>query len=154
MAGFSRQICGVNLRSHGPRISKQSNQNEKPDLGQESDAHYRDRKEHVACRERVHECLAPSEAPASKSLRREKVSVPIAGGARCERRRHPRGPKGKSARGNNRPDRVETGLPKCPGEADIPRVRRHASNVPTRDIAAEPSILAPFAIRLYVCPVN
>src|SRR5258705_8395538 len=44
-------------------LSKQSNQNEKPDLGQESDAHDRDRKEHVARRERVHECLAPSEAP-------------------------------------------------------------------------------------------
>src|SRR6266403_5181356 len=44
-------------------LSKHSNQNEKPDLGQESDAHDRDRKEHVARRERVHECLAPSEAP-------------------------------------------------------------------------------------------
>jgi hypothetical protein len=32
-------------------LSKYSNQNEKPDLGQESDAHDRDRKEHVAQRE-------------------------------------------------------------------------------------------------------
>jgi len=44
-------------------LSKHSNQNEKPDLGQESDAHDRDRKEHVARRERVHECLASCEAP-------------------------------------------------------------------------------------------
>jgi hypothetical protein len=57
------------LRSPRPRIGcalpllKHSNQNEEPDLGQESDAHDRDRKEHVARRERVHECLAPSRTP-------------------------------------------------------------------------------------------
>jgi hypothetical protein len=44
-------------------LSKHSNQNEKPDLGQESDAHDRDRKEHVAHREMAHECLASCEAP-------------------------------------------------------------------------------------------
>src|SRR6266403_5967052 len=44
-------------------LSKHSNQNEKPDLGQESDAHDRDRKEHVARRERGHQCLASCEAP-------------------------------------------------------------------------------------------
>ena len=44
-------------------LSKHSNQNEKPDLGQESSAHDRDRKEHVARRERVHQCLASCEAP-------------------------------------------------------------------------------------------
>jgi hypothetical protein len=44
-------------------LSKHSNQNEKPDLGQESHAHDRDREEHVARRERVHECLASCEAP-------------------------------------------------------------------------------------------
>src|SRR6266705_1999255 len=43
-------------------LSKHSNQNEKPDLGQESDAHDRDHKEHVARRERVHECIASCEA--------------------------------------------------------------------------------------------
>jgi hypothetical protein len=43
--------------------SKHSNQNEEPDLGQESGAHNRDRKEHVARRERVHECLASCDAP-------------------------------------------------------------------------------------------
>ena len=47
----------------GAFLSKHSNQNEKPDLGQESDAHDRDRKEHVARRKRVHECLASCEAP-------------------------------------------------------------------------------------------
>jgi hypothetical protein len=47
----------------GAFLSKHSNQNEKPDLGQESDAHDRDRKEHVARRERVHECHASCEAP-------------------------------------------------------------------------------------------
>jgi len=55
-----RPRIGCGLRA---RLSEHSNQNEKPDLGQESDAHDRDRKEHVARRERVHECLAPSEAP-------------------------------------------------------------------------------------------
>ena len=44
-------------------LSKHSNQNEEPDLGQESSAHDRDRKEHVARRERVHQCLASCEAP-------------------------------------------------------------------------------------------
>jgi hypothetical protein len=39
-------------------LSKQSNQDEKPDLGQESDAHDRDRKEHVARRQGSHDCLA------------------------------------------------------------------------------------------------
>ena len=69
MAGLNHQACGVlDLASaarcpDGALLSKHSNQNEKPDLGQESDAHDRDRKEHVARRERVHECLAPSEAP-------------------------------------------------------------------------------------------
>ena len=60
------------LRSPRPRIgcalpksrslSKYSNQNEKPDLGQQSSGHDRDRKEHVARRERTHECLAYREA--------------------------------------------------------------------------------------------
>src|SRR6266516_896881 len=78
-------------------LSKHSNQNEKPDLGQESEAHDSDRKEHVARRERVHECLASCEAPGSKSFRPENVSVPNADGARCGRRRHRRRPKAKSA---------------------------------------------------------
>ena len=69
MAGLNHQACGVLDLASAARcpdralLSKHSNQNEKPDLGQESDAHDRDRKEHVARRERVHECLAPSEAP-------------------------------------------------------------------------------------------
>jgi hypothetical protein len=69
MAGLNHQACGVLDLASAARcpdralLSKHSNQNEKPDLGQESDAHHRDRKEHVARRERGHECLAPSEAP-------------------------------------------------------------------------------------------
>src|SRR6267142_3421913 len=70
MAGLNHQACGnLDLESAArcpdrALLSKHSNQNEKPDLGQESDAHDRDRKEHVARRERVHECLALScEAP-------------------------------------------------------------------------------------------
>src|SRR5260370_42240852 len=69
MASLNHQACGVLDLASAARcpdrvlLSKHSNQNEKPDLGQESDAHDRDRKEHVARRERVHECLAPSEAP-------------------------------------------------------------------------------------------
>src|ERR1700739_4688702 len=47
----------------GAFLSKNANHDENPDLGQESDAHDRDRKEHVARRERVHECLASCEAP-------------------------------------------------------------------------------------------
>jgi hypothetical protein len=88
MAGLNHQVCGVLDLASAARypdralLSKHSNQNEKPNLGQESDTHDRDRKEHVARRERVHECLAPSEAPGSKSFRLEKVSVP---NARCER---------------------------------------------------------------------
>jgi hypothetical protein len=102
MAGLNHQACGVLDLASAARcpdralLSKHSNQNEKPDLGQESDAHDRDRKEHVARRERVHECLASCEAPGSKSFRPEKVSVPNAEGARCARRRHPRRPKAKS----------------------------------------------------------
>ena len=69
MVGLNHQACGVLDLASAARcpdralLSKHSYQNEKPDLGQESDAHDRDRKEHVARRERVHECLAPSEAP-------------------------------------------------------------------------------------------
>src|SRR5258708_29730875 len=69
MAGLKRQACGVRDLASASRcpdralVSKHSNQNEKPDLGQESDANDRDRKENVARRERVHECVAPSEAP-------------------------------------------------------------------------------------------
>src|ERR1700721_1880210 len=69
MAGLNHQACGVLDLASAARcpdralLSKHSNQNEKPDLSQESDAHDRDRKEHVARRERGHDCLAPSEAP-------------------------------------------------------------------------------------------
>ncbi len=79
MAGLNHQACGVLDLASASRcpdralLSKHSNQNEKPDLGQESDAHDRDRK-----------------------VRPEKVSVPNAEGARCARRRHPRRPKAKS----------------------------------------------------------
>src|SRR5258705_13248337 len=80
MAGLIHQACGVLDLASASRcpdralLSTHSNQNEKPDLGQESDAHDRDRKEHVARRERVYECLASCEAPGSKSFRPEKVS--------------------------------------------------------------------------------
>ncbi len=69
MASLNHQACGVLDLASAARcpdrvlLSKHSNQNEKPDLGQESDAHDRDRKEHVARRERAHECLASCEAP-------------------------------------------------------------------------------------------
>src|SRR5437660_4615195 len=68
MAGLNHQACGILDFESAVRcpdhalLSKHSNQNEKPDLGQESDAHDRDRKEHVARRERVHECIASCEA--------------------------------------------------------------------------------------------
>ena len=69
MAGLNHQVRGELDHSHRPRaaqsnalLSEQSNQDEKADLDQESDGHDRDRKEHVARRERVHECLASSEA--------------------------------------------------------------------------------------------
>src|SRR3984957_2721239 len=79
MAGLNHQACGVLDLASTARcpdralLSKHSNQDEKPDLGQESDAHDRDRKEHVARRERVHECLASCEAAGSKPLRLEDV---------------------------------------------------------------------------------
>src|SRR6266567_3584980 len=69
MASLNHQACGILDLASAARcrdrvvLSKYSNQNEKPDLGQESDAHDRDRKEHVARRERGHECLASCEAP-------------------------------------------------------------------------------------------
>src|SRR4029453_12066869 len=95
MAGLNHQACGV-LDLDRPRVcldrallSKHSNQNEKPDLGQESDAHDRDRKEHVTHREMAHECLASCEAPWRKSFGLENFSVPNADGAGCE-------PKGRS----------------------------------------------------------
>src|SRR5206468_9002332 len=103
MASLNHQAYGVLDLASAARcpdralLSKHSNQNEKPDLDQESDAHDRDRKEHVARRERVHECLASCEAPRVKSFSLENVSVPNADGVRCGRRRHPRRPKAKSA---------------------------------------------------------
>jgi hypothetical protein len=69
MAGLDHQACAVldlaSAAGYPDRalLSKHSNQNEKPDLGQESDAHDCDRKQHFARRERVHECLASCEAP-------------------------------------------------------------------------------------------
>jgi hypothetical protein len=69
MAGLNDQACGVLDHASAARCpdralrSKHSNQNEKPDLGQKGAAHDRDRKEHVARRERVHQCLASCEAP-------------------------------------------------------------------------------------------
>ena len=108
MAGLNHQVCGILDLSSAARcpdralLSKHSNQNEKPDLDQESHAHDRDCKEHVARRERVHECLASCEAPGVNHFRLENVSVPNADGARCERRRHSRRPKAKSAPGQKR----------------------------------------------------
>src|SRR5712691_6078783 len=105
MASLNHQACGVLDLASAARcpdrvlLSKHSNQNEKPDLGQESDAHDRDRKEHVARRERGHECLASCEAPGVNHSGWKNVSVPNADGATCERRRHPRRLKAMSARG-------------------------------------------------------
>ena len=92
----ARPFAGAACCPDRALLSKHSNQNEKPDLGQESDAHDRDCKEHVARRERIHECLASCEAPGVNHFRLENLSVPNADGARCERRRHPRRPKAKS----------------------------------------------------------
>ena len=90
MAGLNHQVCGaLDLASERVAqialLSKYSNQNEKPDLGQESSGHNRDRKEHVARRERTHECLAYCEPPKCKSFKLENVSVPNADGARPPR---------------------------------------------------------------------
>ena len=69
MAGLNHQACGVLDLASAARCPDRAPfqsipiKNEKPDLGQESDAHDRDRKEHVARRERIHECLASCEAP-------------------------------------------------------------------------------------------
>lgn len=64
MAGLNHQVPGGLDRRIGcelPRAQlplEHSNQDENADLNQESDGHDRDGKEHVARRERVHECLA------------------------------------------------------------------------------------------------
>src|SRR6266568_5065671 len=64
MASLNHQACGVLDLASAARcrdrvvLSKYSNQNEKPDLGQESDAH-----ENTSLAERGHECLASCEAP-------------------------------------------------------------------------------------------
>src|SRR4030081_723443 len=69
MASLNHQACGVLDLASAARcrdralLSKHSNQNEKPDLGQESDTHDRDREEHVARRERAHACLGSCQAP-------------------------------------------------------------------------------------------
>src|SRR4051794_20042243 len=61
------EACGVLDLASAARcpdralLSKHSNQNKEPNLRQESDAHEGDRKEHVARRSRVHECLVPAE---------------------------------------------------------------------------------------------
>jgi hypothetical protein len=121
------------LRSPRPRIgcalrrsrapSKHSNQNEKPDLGQESDAHDRDRKEHVARRERVHECLAPSEAPGVNHSGEKMFRFQT----QTARRRHPRRPKAKSANGMVRFGSISTELG-CP---------RHVRFTPVSDRTAD-----------------
>ena len=92
MAGLNHQVRGELDHSQGLRaaqnarsFSDHSDQDEKPDLNQERRAHNRDRKEHVARRKRIHECLASCEAPGSKSFRLENVSVPNADDARYER---------------------------------------------------------------------
>src|SRR5258708_12338756 len=87
--------------SHRPRttperaiLSDHSNQDEKSDLGQESDARDGERYRNTSVADRgFMSCLAPCEAPGSKSFRLEIVSVPNPDGARCERRRHPSRPK-------------------------------------------------------------
>jgi hypothetical protein len=68
MAGLNHQVRGeLELRTRcappNSAISEHTDQDEKPDLNQERRAHNRDRKEHVARRKRVHECLASCEAP-------------------------------------------------------------------------------------------
>ena len=69
MAGLNHQACGAIDLAPAFALpdlaltSKHTNQDEEPDLGQERNAHDRDRKEHVARRERVHQCLASCEAP-------------------------------------------------------------------------------------------
>jgi hypothetical protein len=113
--------------------SKHSNQNQKPDLGQESEAHDRDRKEHVARRERVHECLASYEAReqiiqagkcfGSKRRRREMQAAPASGAAQGEVRL------GQSRRFSGWPTTSDT-----PRLADILRASRHVSKVPEADI--------------------
>src|SRR5882724_2634106 len=125
MASLNHQAYGVLDLASAARcpdralLSKHSNQNEKPDLDQESHAHDRDCKEHVARRERVHECLASCEAPGVNHFRLENVSVPNTDGARCERRRHSRRPKAKPAPGQKRRLTLGRSLPIYPQTPDI-----------------------------------
>ena len=55
---YSSPVTRLRAAQQRAILSDHSNQDEKRDLGQESDAGDRDRKEHVAHRENVHECLA------------------------------------------------------------------------------------------------
>jgi hypothetical protein len=67
-------------------------------------------------------------SPRSKSFRLENVSVPNADGARCERRRHRRRPKAKSAQGVIR-DRPETVA--SPAMSAVPLNRGHRQFEPS-----------------------
>src|SRR5258706_2017501 len=87
------------------------------------DAHDRDRKEHVARRERVHGCLAPSEAPGVNHSGEKMFRFQT----RTARRRHPRRPKAKSANGMVRFGSLSTELG-CP---------RHVRFTPVSDRTAD-----------------
>ena len=69
-------------------------------------------------------------SPGSKSFRLENVSVPNADGARCERRRHPRRPKAKSALGQKLTSSSESSMSVLPLEADIHQGDGYVSFVP------------------------
>src|SRR6266850_5849265 len=64
MAGLNHQACGILDLESASRcldralLSKHSNQNEKPDLGQESDTHDRDRKAPCLRYPRTHSMLS------------------------------------------------------------------------------------------------
>ncbi len=146
MAGLNHQASGALDCASAARcpdralLSKHSNQNEKPDLGQEGDAHDRDHKEHVARREMVH---GTSRLPkplgvnhsGEKMFRFQTQSARDASGA--------------GIRGGLRRSPIRVKLGKAHSEhmmsavhpiADSTRTSFHVRNVPTADIDADPPI--------------
>jgi hypothetical protein len=73
-------------------------------------------------------------SPGSRSFRLENVSVPIADGARCERRRHPRRPKAKSVSGQTQKSERATGQSALPSRTDVASLAYLVRNVPIPEV--------------------